>query len=30
MYMLGIGIARSSAYAGALAAMLVIVWQIFN
>jgi uncharacterized MAPEG superfamily protein len=30
MYILGIGIARTSAYAGALAAMLVIVWQIFN
>jgi uncharacterized MAPEG superfamily protein len=30
MYILGIGIARTSTYAGALAAMLVIVWQIFN
>jgi uncharacterized MAPEG superfamily protein len=30
LYMLGIGGARSLAYAGALAAMLVIVWQIFT
>jgi uncharacterized MAPEG superfamily protein len=30
VYMLGIGGARSLAYAGALAAMLVIVWRIFT
>jgi uncharacterized MAPEG superfamily protein len=30
LYILGIGGARSLAYAGALTAMLVIVWQIFT
>jgi uncharacterized MAPEG superfamily protein len=30
VYMLGIGALRSLAYVGALTAMLVIVWRIFN
>jgi uncharacterized MAPEG superfamily protein len=30
VYILGLGVVRTLAYAGALAAMLVIVWRIFN